>query len=147
MIDVKSNGSIKEIVEADDLHAVSRNVVGDVLDIQAITSGNVCMLRASSYLKSSLNKGQTYRLNNISGIKPIYSVISYYPQSTGKPFILQITTEGDINIIPQVALQQGDSINFSETFIRNSIAGGGYKSSLLYEYLFSKQKGGIVCLM
>lgn len=124
MIDVKSNGSIKEIVEADDLHAVSRNVVGDVLDIQAITSGNVCMLRASSYLKSSLNKGQTYRLNNVSGIKPIYSVISYYPQSTGKPFILQITTDGDINIIPQVALQKGDSINFSETFIRNSIGGG-----------------------
>lgn len=124
MINVKSSGSAKDLITETDIQTVSRNVTGDVLDIQSIESGTVCTLRASGYLKSSLNKNQTYKLNNILGIKPVYSVISYYPQSTGKPFILQITTEGDINIIPEVDFNSGDSINFNETFIRSSIGGG-----------------------
>lgn len=124
MLSVKSSGSGKDLITNTDIQSISRNVAGDVLDIQTVESGTICTVRASGYLKSALRKNQTYRLNNIVGFKPIYSVISYYPQSTGKPFMLQITTDGDINIIPQVALQQGDSINFSETFIRNSIGGG-----------------------
>lgn len=124
MLNQLSGGIEKDLITNTDIQSISRNVTGDVLDIQTVESGTICTVRASGYLKSALRKNQTYRLNNIVGFKPIYSVISYYPQSTGKPFMLQITTEGDINIIPQVDFNSGDSINFNETFIRNSIGGG-----------------------
>lgn len=125
MLNQLSGGIEKDLITNTDIQSISRNVAGDLLDIQTVESGTICTVRASGYLKSALRKNQTYRLNNIVGFKPIYSVISYYPQSTGKPFMLQITTEGDINIIPQVDFNSGDSINFNETFIRSSI-GGGY---------------------
>lgn len=124
MLNQLSGGTEKDLITNTDIQSISRNVAGDVLDIQTVESGTICTVRASGYLKSALRKNQTYRLNNIVGFKPIYSVISYYPQSTGKPFMLQITTEGDINIIPQVDFNSGDSINFNETFIRSSIGGG-----------------------
>lgn len=124
MLNQLSGGTEKDLITNTDIQSISRNVAGDVLDIQTVESGTICTVRASGYLKSALRKNQTYRLNNIVGFKPIYSVISYYPQSTGKPFMLQITTDGDINIIPQVDFNSGDSINFNETFIRNSIGGG-----------------------
>lgn len=124
MLNQLSGGTEKDLITNTDIQSISRNVAGDVLDIQTVESGTICTVRASGYLKSALRKNQTYRLNSIVGFKPIYSVISYYPQSTGKPFMLQITTEGDINIIPQVDFNSGDSINFNETFIRNSIGGG-----------------------
>ena len=124
MLNQLSGGTEKDLITNTDIQSISRNVAGDVLDIQTVESGTICTVRASGYLKSALRKNQTYRLNNIVGFKPIYSVISYYPQSTGKPFMLQITTEGDINITPQVDFNSGDSINFNETFIRSSIGGG-----------------------
>ena len=124
MLNQLSGGTEKDLITNTDIQSISRNVIGDVLDIQTVESGTICTVRASGYLKSALRKNQTYRLNNIVGFKPIYSVISYYPQSTGKSFMLQITTDGDINIIPQVDFNSGDSINFNETFIRNSIGGG-----------------------
>ena len=124
MLNQLSGGTEKDLITNTDIQSISRNVAGDVLDIQTVESGTICTVRASGYLKSALRKNQTYRLNNIVGFKPIYSVSRYYPQSTGKPFMLQITTDGDINIIPQVDFNSGDSINFNETFIRNSIGGG-----------------------
>ncbi|MDM8204260.1 hypothetical protein QUW03_07745 [Faecalicoccus acidiformans] len=124
MLNQLSGGTEKDLITNTDIQSISRNVTGDVLDIQTVESGTICTVRASGYLKTALRRNQTYRLNNIVGFQPIYSVISYYPQSTGKPFMLQITTEGDINIIPQVDFNSGDSINFNETFIRSSIGGG-----------------------
>lgn len=143
MLNQLSGGTEKDLITNTDIQSISRTVTGDVLDIQTVESGTICTVRASGYLKSALRKNQTYRLNNIVGFKPIYSVISYYPQSTGKPFMLQITTDGDINIIPQVDFNSGDSINFNETFIRNSI--GGWLLSRVIQRMRTLGKKVCVC--
>lgn len=140
MLNVKSKGSSKKLVKDIDLTPVTRTITGSYVDLHVITMGRICWLRASAYFKASIPANTETRINNINGIKPLYSIMRRYLNLDGTYISLSIKQNGDITVSSPKALNADEaSLNISEMFILQS--GGGFLNLLtkLRTFFFRKE--------
>lgn len=116
MLNTKSNGTQKVLVERENVIGNGRTVSGTIVDLQFVTAGPWAQLRCSGYLKSALAAGTDTRINKITGLHPVYSFYKDLLRNDGTRMTLKINTDGEIFLNPQSKLDKGASINFTEVF-------------------------------
>lgn len=117
MLNVKSNGGIKKLIETKDLTVTGRIVSGNVLDIKVDTYGPYRVVSASNNLKVALKANQETLINAPYDIKPIRNYGLYQNIRPNIVAYVSVNTSGEVKIIPYADVAAGTAINFMIEFL------------------------------
>lgn len=113
---IKSNGTLRQLVEKSDIDVTATTTTGSTIpNVQVLKAGPFALIRCSAYTNSALEKGKTY--SRELGITPVLSSPTLTVDDGSA--MVRVTAEGVLEFTPKEALPANKGINFLIPLIVN----------------------------